>query len=126
MITKTDRNITVVPYFLWLAEGRRLFGNKFLDWRFVCPGCGHIQSPRDFKQFKSNGATPNSATCQCIGRYNAGKSWLNDNPRKTGGPCDYAAGGLFNICPVKVINGDKEIWTFAFDETSVEKSDEAI
>jgi len=44
-----------------------------------------------------------------------GKSWANDNPRKTGGPCDYAGYGLLRISPVIVIDGERSIYSFAFD-----------
>ncbi len=84
----------------------------------VCPGCGHIQAVEDFRQYKDQGAGPNSATCECIGRYSDGKSWTNDNPRKNGGPCDYAGYGLLRISPVTVMDGEKVIRSFAFAEAS--------
>lgn len=102
----------------WHAKGKDLFGDDLFKWRFVCPGCGHVQSIEDFRRHKDAGATPESARCECIGRYTAGKSWANDNPRKTGGPCDYAGYGLLNICPIKVIGGDKTTYSFAFDEST--------
>lgn len=116
LLPKPTESITQMTKEEWLAKGKRLFGEDMLKWRFVCPGCGHIQSVEDFRQYKDQGAHPNSATTVCIGRYIGGKSWFNDNPRKSGGPCDYASYGLLCICPVKVIDGDKEIWSFAFDE----------
>ena len=100
----------------WEAKGKKLFGEDYLKWRFVCPGCGHIQAVEDFRPFKDKGADPNSATIECIGRYSGDKSWMNDNPRKTGGPCDYAGYGLLCISPVTVIDGDKRIHSFAFAE----------
>ena len=97
----------------WLAKGKELFGEDMFQWRFVCPGCGNIQSVNDFKQYKEKGASPNSASNECIGRYSDGNSWLNTGGKKQ--PCDYAGYGLLNICPVKVIDGEKKIYSFAFD-----------
>ena len=100
----------------WLAKGRELFGENFEEWKFICPGCGHVQTIADFRQYKDQGATPNSATCECIGRYAGGKSWTDKNPRKTGGPCDYAGYGLLRISPVHVVDGGKKTHSFAFAE----------
>lgn len=105
----------------WLSKGVQLFGEDKMKWRFVCPGCGHTQTPEDFRQFKEQGATPNSAYQQCIGRYSGGKSWAFSTPEKLGkGPCDYTGTGLLNICPVVVIDDDgKEVSSFAFDESGI-------
>ncbi len=100
----------------WNKRGIELFGTDRGKWRFVCPGCGHIQAVEDFRPHKEKGASPASAYCECIGRYIGGKSWMNDKSSKPG-PCDYAGYGLFRISPVTVIDGDKKIDSFAFDET---------
>lgn len=97
----------------WVAEGTRRFGSDQHQWAFVCPGCGHTQSVADFAPFKDNGATPDSARKECIGRYAGGKSWANDRQSKPG-PCDYASYGLFNISPITVTDGDKQFSSFAF------------
>ena len=99
----------------WLVKGKELFGEDMLKWRFVCPGCGCTQSIEDFRPFKEQGATPDSATCKCLGRYAGGSSWMNDK-RKPGVRCDYTAYGLLNIAPLTVTDGGKEIRCFAFDE----------
>jgi hypothetical protein len=100
----------------WVAKGTQLFGENVQQWQFVCPGCGHVQKITDFKPFKNQGATPGSVYSECIGRYTGGKSWANSKDLK-GGPCDYAAYGLLNICPVIVVDDDgKEIKAFAFNE----------
>ena len=98
----------------WLSKGKELFGEDMTTWRFVCPGCGHIQSVNDFRQYKDKGATPNSATFECIGRYSNGNSWFNDNLKKIGGPCDYTSYGLICLAPVTVVDGDKTLHCFAF------------
>jgi hypothetical protein len=100
----------------WMKKGKELFGEDMLKWRFVCPGCGCIQSVEDFRQYKDKGADPSSAYCECLGRYIGGSSWMYDK-RKKGVRCDYAGYGLLRISPVTVIDDDgKEIKCFAFDE----------
>jgi hypothetical protein len=97
----------------WLARGKELFGDDFKNWEFVCPICGHVQKIEDFRQFKDQGATPETAFQQCIGRFIDGRSAFNlEGP----GPCDYAAYGLIRLAPVIVIDGDSEIYAFAFHE----------
>jgi hypothetical protein len=71
----------------WLAEGERLFGTKYEDYRFKCPRCGNIATGQEFKDAGQN---PNAMYCECIGRYVKGKG------------CDWAAYGLFDICKVHV------------------------
>ncbi len=106
-----------MTYADWAAEGKKLFGDDIHKWKFKCPGCGHIQSVGDFEQYKDQGAKPDTATKECIGRYSGGKSWAFDNPKDTGGPCDYAAFGLLNISPIIVEMPDgKEVASFAFAE----------
>jgi hypothetical protein len=98
---RASRTIT---YAEWKAEGERRFGPDMLTWRFICPGCGNVQSAEDFRPFKDHGATTNSVYGQCLGRFLPRKqtrSWMNDKPRP-GVRCDYAAFGLFNICTTHV------------------------
>ena len=101
----------------WQKEGTKRFGENQFNWKFVCPGCGNIASVEDFRIYKSEGATPNSAYQECIGRYTGGRSWANPkktNPKK---PCDYAGYGLICISPVEVVMPDgKIINAFAFAE----------
>jgi hypothetical protein len=99
----------------WMKKGKELFGENTDKWRFVCPGCGCVQSIEDFRPYKDQGATPDSATHKCLGRYTGGRSWLDDKP-VPGQRCDYTGYGLLCICPIIVIDGDKEIRCFAFDE----------
>jgi hypothetical protein len=102
--------VTNYTHAEWQAEGERRFGPDLMKWRFVCPICGNIASIEDFRPHK--GATPNSATCECIGRY----TLFGD--RKAGEkPCNYAGYGLFRLSPVRVILATgKEIHCFAFAE----------
>jgi hypothetical protein len=105
------QKITEMTKDEWYARGTELFGAGYLDWRFVCPACGHIASVRDFKQYKDQGANPNTATCECIGRYDGHESVVMGTAK----PCNYAGYGLFDLCPVRVMDGDKVIKCFAFD-----------
>lgn len=99
----------------WNAEGERRFGADRMAWRFVCPGCGHVQAVEEFKALKDAGAEPNDAYLQCIGRFadaNRRRKWLGGNGP---GPCDYASFGLFCISPVTVTPPDgKPVRVFAF------------
>ncbi len=96
----------------WMAEGTRLFGPNTDKWRFVCPSCGNLAAIEDFRQYKDRGATPDSATCQCIGRYTGAKGAFDAKKFK---PCNYAGYGLFRLSPVVVLDGDKEILSFEFE-----------
>lgn len=101
----------------WEARGTKLFGPDQLKWRFVCPACGNVAAVEDYKPFKAKGAQPDSATHNCIGRYDGHDAV----PMGTAKPCNYTGYGLFNLCPVWIMDGDKEIRCFAFDER-VEKA----
>ena len=91
----------------WRAEAVELFGPDPMDWKFVCPSCGHVASVRDWKDA---GATEGEAAFSCVGRH------LNADDKNTfqkkGGPCQYAGGGLFKLNPVKV-DGHENVFAFA-------------
>jgi hypothetical protein len=97
----------------WRAEGTRRFGPDYFKWRFVCPGCSNVAAVEDFKQYKDKGADPNSATCECIGRYSGnGADWAKGTK-----PCNYAGYGLLRFSPVLVIREDgHETHCFGFAE----------
>jgi hypothetical protein len=97
----------------WLAKGEELFGPELLNWKFVCPVCGNVQSPAEFKQYKDKGATPESALKECIGRYSGAKSTGLSGKKK---PCDYAGYGFFRLSPIVVIDGEHEQDVFGFAE----------
>ena len=100
----------------WEKRGVELFGEDRFKWRFVCPGCGQVQSLEDFRKYKDRGATPDSATCECLGRYEGGNaSWLAGKVPASK-RCDYAGYGLLRISPVTVVEDDgEERMSFAFD-----------
>ncbi len=97
----------------WLDEGERLFGADMWCWQFVCPSCGHVQSPEDFRQYKDQGATPDDARFNCIGRFN-GHIHVDAFGGPGSGPCNYTSGGLLNISPVRVTDRDEQMVSFDF------------
>jgi len=104
----------------WEKEGKELFGEDIFKWKYVCPMCGNVVSPEDFRQYKDIGATPNSAYSECIGRYCKGRSAFS-NKKAIGKPCDYAAYGLINVCKTSVILPDgheTSVFEFAKEEGS--------
>lgn len=110
------QQITVMTKEDWQALGTQLFGPNMMEWRFVCPACGNIASVEDFASYKEQGANPNSATCECIGRYDGHEAVVMGTAK----PCNYAGYGLIDLCPVRVMDGDKEIKCFAFDTSGKE------
>jgi hypothetical protein len=99
----------------WLAKGNELFGEDMLEWKFVCPICGHVQTPNDFRPFKDAGATPDSARNECIGRYTLPRGVAQG---EGGQPCDYAGYGLIQVSPIRIAReGGRESQAFAFAGT---------
>lgn len=92
----------------WKAEGKRRFGPDWLKWKFVCPCCGNVAAIEEFHAFRDQGATPNSALGECIGRY-MGKKYGEK-------PCDYAGYGLIRLGPTHVRYDDTILECFAFAE----------
>lgn len=101
--------ITRMTAAQWETEARCRFGNDPLKGRFVCPCCGHEQAAEDFRPYKDQGATPDSARFECIGRY----AGVGKGPRPK--PCDYTAGGLFRLAPLRITSDDRPNDLMAFD-----------
>lgn len=80
------------------AEAVRRFGPDPDNWKFVCPSCGNVQSPKDFEPYKDQGAEADSCTRVCIGRYAGGRDAFSDGE----GPCNYTAYGLIQLAPIRV------------------------
>ena len=96
----------------WIAEAERRFGKDPMQWRFVCPCCGHEASVGDWKKA---GASEGQVAFSCIGRNIGGKDAFTDGK----GPCNYAGGGLFGLNPVEVVQDDGSvIHAFDFAERS--------
>ena len=108
--------VTTMTLEEWKAKGTALFGENVLAWKFVCPVCGHVQTPADFEPHQIKGASPASAYQECIGRYTG----VGEFREKGQGPCNYAGYGLFKLSPVRITidaeAGPKEFHAFAFAE----------
>jgi hypothetical protein len=101
-------------YAEWHADGVSQFGADEMAWRFICPSCGHVATPADWK---SAGAPEGAVAFSCVGR------WMPETTGevfdKKGGPCNYAGGGLFGLNPVLVVQDNgKEHRIFAFAPAS--------
>ena len=100
----------------WLTEAKRRFGDDPMDWRFVCPSCGHIASVKDWKDA---GAAEGEVAFSCVGRHLGADS--SKTFKKEGGPCNYAGGGLFKLNPVSVEHVGKRI-PFSLSQINREKA----
>ena len=100
----------------WRAEARRRGGGDLLDCPFICPLCGNVATPR---QFKDAGAEGGRAARECLGRATGAPGGLRSGtPRSQ--PCDWAAFGLFGTLGkgVTVVYPDgREVEAFAFAPT---------
>lgn len=90
----------------WYAKGEQLFGADIMQWKFICPSCGHTASVQDWKDA---GAPEGAVAFSCIGRY---LPECNEAFAKGDGPCNYAGGGLIRLNPIDVDGRP----TFAFVE----------
>lgn len=102
----------------WRAEGERRFGGDEMAWKWKCPSCGHVASAQDWQDA---GAPVGAVAFSCVGRWKGGRPAKTF--RRSGGPCDYAGGGLICINPVIVtVDGHERLNIFEFAE-SAEKED---
>jgi hypothetical protein len=103
----------------WKAEGVKRFGPDMKEWRFKCPVCGHVQTPR---MFHEAGVHADRVTSECFGRHlpkeqRGGFSKDHSNP-KIKSPCDYSAYGFFKLSPCEIEFPDgKKVECFGFAET---------
>lgn len=100
-----------------LAESR--FGLDPLNWKFVCPACGHVASVRDWRDA---GAPQSAIAFSCVGRWLKGVKVREAFGGKGPGPCNYAGGGLFRLNPVKI--GDRPYNFFYFYDPTSGKANE--
>jgi hypothetical protein len=89
----------------WLKEGLARFGANEMDWKFVCPVCGHVASISDWYKV---GAPQQAVAFSCVGRWMTEAKDITSIVGGSGdrGPCNYAGGGLFRLNPVTVLLGD--------------------
>ena len=112
----TPRTLTITE---WREEAAARFGTEQAGWRFVCPCCGHIASIQDWKDA---GAPEGAIAFSCVGRWAGAKRAAIEG---TGpGPCNYAGGGLFNLNPVTVLQGEGKHRVFEFAEVITMKPGE--
>ncbi len=104
----------------WHAEATRRFGAAG-NWSFVCPACGHIQSPASIKA--SGHGDPTRAYSECYGRGTVTKG----RGKKRGAvDCDWKAYGLI-AGPVTVTMPDgTEAFSFDFAASAAEVGRRAI
>lgn len=103
----SQRTVTI-PQDDWQAAARERYGANWMDWRFVCPSCGHAAASRDWK---AAGLPETMVAFSCVGRGLPNPKEIFGRP----GPCNYAGGGLFGLNPVGVVLPDGETsWHFDF------------
>lgn len=82
------------------------FGEKTSQWKFVCPRCGNIQTPKDFLDVGLDKDRAAQLSYQdCIGRHTKEKG------------CDWAAYGLFGTLEkgrIVITPEGKEVQVFDF------------
>jgi|ERR1700722_3280725 len=112
----------------WNQAGERLFGPDRMTWRFACPICGNVATPEDFRPYQDQGATPDRALCECIGRYMPREKVRQafgeraDVPK----PCDYAGYGLIRVSPVGIVRDDGAVthcFAFADEEAQAQTTE---
>lgn len=96
----------------WYAEGEKRFGPDRLAWPFACPLCGHVATGHDWK---AAGAPEGSVGFSCIGRW---KEKCRDAFATGPGPCNYTGGGLFQLNPVQIKDGETVHQYFEFAEVA--------
>ena len=112
-ISAANTSPRVVTAKEWHQQAETLFGPDEMQWRFVCPCCGFVQSVQDYKD---SGAPLAEVAVVCVGRYRerARRAFEEDGP----GPCNYAGYGLFRLNPVDV--DGLRVFAFAEPDASVE------
>jgi hypothetical protein len=106
-----------MTYEEWRAEAVKRFGPDPMNWKFKCPSCGYVASAADWKNAGDEKGT--MIAFSCLGRLTGSKKEIFD---KTGGPCNYAGGGLFGLNPVEVEQDGRthRLFDFAHAETPKE------
>ena len=100
----------------WLQKGTELFGDDYLNWKFVCPACGKVSSIKDFKEYTEG---LDAAFLNCIGRHNGKGKMPNTDGYQEKYGCNWTAGGLFKTLlkgHVVIFEDGKEIDVFPFYE----------
>jgi len=117
-----------MKYEDWMAEGKRRFGEDFMDWRFVYCNCGHVQAISDFRELHLLGkfkGSPNDAYFSCVGRFDdrIPRSQIGELGDTEGKKyCNYTLGGLLVLNKLVVVMEDgKRNPVFEFAEATIKK-----
>lgn len=102
----TNGMLPVLTLDEWLSEGQKRFGKEKLNWKFICPSCGHIASGSDWI---NAGASQNAIAFSCVGRATGAKETIMT---KNKGPCNYTGGGLFKLNPQPIKFEDGTVCNF--------------
>lgn len=82
----------------WTQEAVRRYGPDPRAWKFRCPSCGHAASVAEWEAAR----VPENTAFSCIGRTMPEAVTKGRAFGKSGGPCNYAGGGLFKLNPIQV------------------------
>lgn len=59
----------------YMEIGVKLFGENELDWRFICPSCGHVASAADYRDAGAPSGLGNAGAYSGAGcKYPGGRS----------------------------------------------------
>lgn len=72
MTRKKDIVVVELTETQWRENGRSIFGNDRMDWRFICPMCNRIAGVQDFIDAGSPAPT-SDVTQDCISIYLKGQ-----------------------------------------------------
>lgn len=111
----------------WFEIGIKLYGDKIINWKFICPMCRKIQTAQDLldcgiDRDKLDGYIGFS----CIGRFNGkGLPFLSSSRKEDNFPhgCDWTLGGLFGGMgkEITIIKDGKDMSRFDFADSWNEK-----
>lgn len=98
----------------WQAEGKRRFGEKVRNWKFICPACLTVQSGQDFIDTGMEKERIGTVLgFSCIGRYRGAPAAGLSKCARNG--CDWTLGGLLQIHSLEVVTeSGKAVPTFEF------------
>lgn len=80
----------------WAQEGARKFGSNPMEWRFVCPSCGHVAAASEWIEL---GAPQNAVGFACVGNWMAVAAPVGSST----GPCVYQ-GSVGDLSPIHLID----------------------
>ena len=102
-VTDGEIEMEVIDYEDFIKTAKQRFGEKSVDWKFVCPRCKTEQSARDLHELAGlpKKDVEKYIGFSCIGRFNGAMG------------CNWTLGGLFSIHEVEVAKDGKNYPRFA-------------